>query len=145
LKPGDRIVQLAGCDIDSGKELVRAVMTAQSPAHAVVVRDDPEKPLEITLELEGKPLRLGVCWRLDDAEPGVMILTHIVPGSPADQAGLMTEDRVYQVDGHDLTSESQFIDLVATTLGSLELLIERSGRIRRVVVHVDPSERKRAA
>jgi hypothetical protein len=145
LRPGDRIVELAGCRIDSGEDLIRAVATAESPAKAVVVRAGHEEPVEVRVDLEGEPMRLGVTWRVDDAEPGVMILTHVVPGSPADQAGLQTEDRVYRVAGHYLSDEAHFAQLTATLPGPLEMLIEREGRVRRVVVHVKTTPGKRAA
>jgi len=39
--------------------------------------------------LAGRPLRLGITWRVDDAEPGTIILTHVVPGTPAARAWLI--------------------------------------------------------
>lgn len=145
LRPGDRIVELAGSTIASGEDLVRAVATAESPARAVVVRAGHEEPVQVVVELEGEPLRLGVTWRVDDAEPGTVILTHVVAGSPADRAGLQPEDRIYQVAGRDLSGETHFADLVASSPGPLELLIERDGRVRRVVVPMNAAERRRAA
>ena len=145
LKAGDRIVEMAGCAIASGEDLVRAVAVAESPAKAVVVPAGHDEPVHVTVELEGEPLRLGVTWRIDDAEPGVVILTHVLPGSPADRAGLQPEDRIYQVAGRELQSEIDFADRVATSSGPLELLIERHGRVRRVVVPDQVLQKDRAS
>ena len=46
----------------------------------------------------------GFRWRMDDAEPGTVVLTHIAAGSPAARAGLRVGDRIY----HDLPSENVF-------------------------------------
>ena len=63
-----------------------------------------EEPIEMQLNLAGNPSRLGITWRGDDAEPGVSILTRVLPGSPADAAGLRAGDRIYQIGGRDFTS-----------------------------------------
>lgn len=141
LKPGDRIVALDGQRIGSGNQLIQAVMTAESPTTAMVVPAGHEEPVELSVPLEGQPLRLGVTWRLDDAEPGVMILSQIVPASAAEQAGLQAEDRVYQVEGRDFANESQFAEMLRAHPSPLELLIERKGRLRRVLIHLKPSLR----
>ena len=61
---------------------------ADSPASLTVNRPGTEKPLDVKVALLGSPLRWGILWRVDDAEPGTVILTHVVPGSPAARAGL---------------------------------------------------------
>ena len=136
LKPGDRILALDGVEVDSSQRLIQTVMTAESPAKAVVVPAGHEEPVEITVQLNGRPLRLGLAWHVDDAEPGVVVLDQVVPGSPAQQAGLKPDDRVYQVAGRDFAGEAQFAELIAKLPGPLELLIERHGRLRRVRLHL---------
>ena len=140
LKPGDRIVAVDGQKIDSGAQLIQAVMTAEGPAHATIVPVGHQEPIEVTVPLDGQPLRLGVSWRVDDAEPGVMILSQIVPGSAAEQAGLKVEDRIYQVAGRDFADTAQFAELLRTQPSPLELLIERQGHLRRVIVYLRPSQ-----
>ncbi len=144
LKPGDRIVALDGREVASGEQLTQAVMSAASPTKAVVVPAGHEEPVEITVELSGRPLRLGLAWRVDDAEPGVVILDHIVPGSPADRAGLKAEDRIYQVGSRDFANETEFARLIGTLPGPLEVLVERRGRLRRAVLHFGTATQHRA-
>ena len=62
-------------------------MTAESPAILSLQRKGEEKIAEISVDLAGQPLRLGIVWRVDEAEPGTIILTHVVPGTPAARAG----------------------------------------------------------
>jgi hypothetical protein len=144
LKPGDRIIAMAGQPVDSGEELIQAVMTSDRNTQAVVVRAGHEEPIEITVQLDGQPLRLGATWHVDDAEPGTVILDHVVPGSPAERAGLQVDDRIYQVAGRDFSDEVQFATLIRTLPSPVELLIERSGRLRRSLLHLAPPPPHRA-
>jgi S1-C subfamily serine protease len=85
-------------------------------------------------------------WRVDDAEPGVVILSHVVPGSPAAWAGLRAGDRIYQVGGRNFTDEAAFALLAKTLPAPLQLLVERDGRLRIVALQVPKaSSLKRAA
>jgi C-terminal processing protease CtpA/Prc len=96
--------------------------------------------------LPGTPLRWGVLWRVDDAEPGAVILTHVVPGSPAAQAGLRVEDRIYQVGGRDFADEAAFALLAKSLSKPVQLLVERNGRLRTVTLQSQQAEPlKRAA
>jgi len=111
-----------------------------------VERPGEDKPLELTAKLAGVPLRWGIAWRVDEAEPGAVILSHVVPGSPAARAGLVVGDRVYRVGGSDFADQSAFARLVKTLHVPLQLLVERDGRMRIVTLRLDRSEPlKRAA
>jgi len=147
LKLGDRIVRFAGRDIRTNDDLLGAVVTATNPVKLTVNRPGGERPVELTARLDGQPLRLGITWRTDDAEPGAAILTQVLPGSPAARAGLNPEDRVYQVGGHDFDGDEQFIKLLGADSDKLELLIEHNGRLRAVTLHFSPKSQalKRAA
>ena len=80
------------------------------------------------------PLRLGLAWRTDDAEPDTVIVSHVAAGSPAATAGLQVGDRIYRVGSRDFTDDATFVNLARTLPGPLELLIERDGRLRTVVL-----------
>ena len=95
--------------------------------------------------LDGKPLRLGITWRTDEAEPGTIILTRVVRGSPAARAGLQPGDRICQVAGRRFADEAEFAELVTTRPGPLELLVERDGRLRNVEIRFQPRPLDRAA
>jgi len=142
---GDRIVRFAGREIRSDADLIGAVRGAENPTVAFVRRLGQQQPLELSVQLDGSPLRLGITWRTDDAEPGAVILTYVVPGSPAAEAGLQTGDRIYQVAGQDFADEIRFAELVKSASDTVELLVERDGRQQIVVLHLAAGRLRRAA
>jgi len=85
-------------------------------------------------------------WRVDEAEPGMVILMHVVRGSPAARQVFAAGDRIYQVGGHDFADEAAFARLTKTDSESLPLLVERDGRLRTVTLQFRQTEPlKRAA
>jgi hypothetical protein len=135
LKEGDRILEFAGREVKTPDELIGAVVTAANAAKATVRGPSEEKSREVEIELNGKPMRLGFTWRVDEAEPKAVILTHVLPGTPAAMAGLKSGDRVYQISGRDFADENEFIRAAKEASDKLDLLIERNGRIQ--VLHLD--------
>ena len=87
LQAGDCIVRFAGQDIRNDSDFYGAVSGAASPALVVAERPGERTPMKLTVALDGSPLRWGIVWRVDDAEPAAVILTHVVPGSPAARRG----------------------------------------------------------
>jgi len=145
IKPGDRIVKFAGREILCGDDLIGAVSGAANPAIAIVQRSDTDGPLELPVELDGEPLRLGISWRADDAEPDTVAVTNVVPGTPAAAAGLKTGDRIYRIGERDFSGEDDFARLVKTLPGPLSLLVEHDGRLRTVVIHFETGILQQAA
>jgi S1-C subfamily serine protease len=145
LRPGDRIIQFAGREIHTGKDLQAAVLSAHNPATAVVTQPENLEPSLAILQLDGRPLRLGITWRLDEAEPGGILLTHVASGSPAAQAGLCVGDRIYQVAGQDFADDGEFAKMVKSLPEPLHLLVERSGQLRTVVLYFQSKPPRQAA
>ena len=92
LKAGDRIVRFAGQKINSAAALRAAVAIAENPVPIVAARAGSDKPLELNVQLSGDPVRVGITWVLDDAEPHSVIVIGVVPDSPADLAGIKVND-----------------------------------------------------
>ena len=88
----------------------------------------------IVLRAGDSPMRLGISWRSDDAEPDAVIVSHVVAGSAAAAGGLRVGDRIYRVGGRDFSDDRAFAQLARTLPGPLELLVERDGRLRSVVL-----------
>ena len=145
LRVGDRIVRFAGREVRTGDDLSGAVRAAKNPAIVAIRRADQEEPLELTVKLDDKPMRLGLTWRVDPAEPGTIILARVVPGTPAARAGLRVGDRIYQIAGRDFADDAEFAKLAKTLPGPLQLLVERDGKLRTVVLHFQNEPLKRAA
>lgn len=91
---------------------------------------------------DSEPPRLGISWRSSDAEPDAVILTRVVAGTPAADAGLKPLDRIYQVNESPITSEANFRETVLGLIGAgvpeISLSVESLGRVRTVVVRMAP-------
>ena len=85
-------MKLAHRDINDASRFQAGVLAAASPVGATIERPGEAEPLEVTLDLPGEPVRLGISWRTDDAEPGSVIVNRVINGSPADLAGLRVGD-----------------------------------------------------
>ncbi|HET6880087.1 MAG TPA: M20/M25/M40 family metallo-hydrolase [Pirellulales bacterium] len=132
LRVGDRIVQFADQEVKRGADLRDLVLTAESPVSVNVERSGAQQPLKFNVQLTGPPIRLGISWRSDDAEPGVVIVARVVPGSPAANAGIRVNDRIYEVAGQAFSGDAELRQLLAEHVGPLDLLTERQGRLRRI-------------
>ena len=105
-----------------------------------------EMPEVIPLPPESsRPLRVGITWRLDDAEPGTVVLIRVAAGSPAAQAGLQPDDRIYQVNGRDFADDAELSQLLKTLPGPIRLEVERKGKIRTVEIQFPAAAQRRAA
>lgn len=63
-------------------------------------------------------------------------IVDVVPGSPADDAGLQTGDLIVSADGEELVNSTTLQRVIQLRLGAdLDLVVERAGR--RLAVHVD--------
>lgn len=139
LRVGDRIVRFGGRAIDDGELFRSLVLTAESPVPVVLERGEAAEPLELSLNLTGKPVRLGLSWRSDDCEPGTLMVARVVPGSPAERAGLHVADRILAIGGRSFANGEEFQELASATTSPIELTRERLGQIRVVKLEI-PSE-----
>jgi predicted metalloprotease with PDZ domain len=130
LRRGDQIVRFAGQQVDP-KRLTAQVLAAPSQVEVKVLRPGDEHSRTIHVKLSGQPLRVGLAWRVDDAEPTLVQVVRVVPGSPAATAGIRLFDRVYEVNGERFASSDEFGKLIAAD-ESLKLLVETHGRMRTV-------------
>ena len=147
LRRGDRVVRFNEVQTVE-PELLRSAVAA-SPAEAIVVvdREGSDEPLSLAVQLDGSPYRLGLSWRGDSANPGLVVLSRVVPASPAADAGLRVADRIYQFNGHDFAGTKEFGELARDASGTIELLMERRGRLETVSIDVlsNPSVEEREA
>jgi S1-C subfamily serine protease len=94
-----------------------------------VQRPGIETPLLIKVTPSGDPIRVGITWRLDDGEPGTVIVTQVIYGSAAHAAGLKVADRIYSVARRPFQSQDEFVALLTNASSPLEMIIERDGRL----------------
>lgn len=133
---GDRIVAFDGKPLVDDTDLRGLVIAAKNPTQVTVQREGTEQPLELPIELAGSPLRLGVTWRVDDAEPGCVILSRVVAGSPADRAGLQVNDRICEFGGRQFAGSKEFAALASSLEGSLDVALERGGKLQTATVEL---------
>ena len=92
----------------------------------------------MTVQLEGEPSQLGLSWREDDAEPGAVFVTRVVPYSPAARAGVRLNDRIYALGGEPFADGDTLLTRVRDALASapdrLQFEVETAGHIHMVDV-----------
>jgi S1-C subfamily serine protease len=134
LTVGDRMTQFDGRSISSQAQLVQLVLAASATVPVLVDRSGSEEPVTVEIELDGKPIRLGLSWREDEGEPGSVTVIHVVAGSPAYHGGLKMRDRVYEVNGKPFQDSDAFRQMVTTLDMPMNLLVERHGLLEQVTL-----------
>ena len=138
LKVGDRLLDVDGKDVNDDKHIRLMVMAAASAITLRVARPGVEEPLSLPIQLTGQPVRVGINWREDDAEPGVVILTGVVPGSAAAVAGLAAKDRLLEVNGERFTNANHLASLIDKSPSPLQLMLERRGKLYSAELELAP-------
>jgi hypothetical protein len=141
LRAGDRIVKFADRDIQSDDDLLAAVYAASGPVAAEVMRLEKAEPERVSLDLVGQMPRVGLAWREDEAEPATPMVVQVLPGSPADMAGVRVQDRLHKVAGQPISGTDELYKLFRSLPEPIELEIERWGRIQTIQLkNMRPSE-----
>ncbi|HUE69506.1 MAG TPA: M20/M25/M40 family metallo-hydrolase [Pirellulaceae bacterium] len=140
IRGGDRLLSYEGMPIEDEHRFRLELFAARGPKTFRVQREGGAEPLEIAIEPRGNPIRVGITWREDPAEPGIVLLTQVVAGSAADAAGLKVKDRIYAVGEHRFAGSDDFGKLINALPGPLEMLVERQGRLSTKKIEVLPAE-----
>ena len=123
--------------------LVRGASTGtigpdSEPPPPPAIDGPPPQRMDVEVHPVGPPVRLGISWRGDAAEPGSVYVTHVVPGSPASVAGLAVHDRIYEFDARSFKTLDEFRELVVSRLNAaapqITMLVESRGYIRPVTI-----------
>lgn len=141
LRAGDRLVRYDGAAVTDENLLRLQLLAAAGKKSFTIERDGEKEPLEITITPRGGPIRVGISWREDPAEPGSVILTQVIPGSAAALAGLAARDRIYSLVGQRFASGDELSKLISTAPSPMEVIMERGGRLRLVKVVTLPVEK----
>ena len=132
LRSGDRVVAVGGEPVEDWAELTRAYAAVRGQARVVFsVETSTEE------EAETRELEVPVLERLSDL--GVLSATvlvgEVVPGMPAEAAGLQSGDLILEVDGRPVGSFRNFADTVRSSGGrALRLVYARDGELTTVDV-----------
>lgn len=136
IRAGDRFLTFAGQEVTDPAEFLVSVWSATSPADATLERAGETEPVPVIIELTGKPIRLGISWRTDEAEPGNVIVNRLTPGSASDRAGLRINDRIDRINDQTFKSSDEFRKLASEAKGPIVLRVESGGKVRTVEVAV---------
>jgi hypothetical protein len=129
---GDRVIAIGELEVSDERQFSRLVQSSPASTEITVLRQAGEEPVTLPLRLQGRPVKLGIAWRTDDAEPGAVYLSRVIPGSLAAQSGLRVHDRVYEIDGAAWSGTDAFSKLLNDRLemgGPFTLGVERFGRL----------------
>jgi hypothetical protein len=144
LRQGDAIVGVEGGRFAAQQQFPAAVLAAPTRIALHVERaprdaDDASSPASpsasevVEAELQGPPIRLGIAWRHDPAEPRAALVTRVTPHSPAARAQLQLRDRIQGINGARFAQPEEFLALLTQSLASSEqrlvLEVERAGRV----------------
>jgi hypothetical protein len=143
LRVGDRWLRFAGKPVQDLPQFRLDILLAQSPVEVVLERTGMEQPVVFQVNLAGEKVRVGVSWREDEAEPGTVVLAQVVYGSPAQVAGLVTGDRVYQVNDSAFRDGAELQGLLHSLAGTVRLRVERGGRFRTAILQLPDSNAAR--
>jgi hypothetical protein len=142
LLAGDRILRCDGREVRDDGEFQSWVLAADKRLRLSVERSGEPRPRDLRVQLDGEPVRIGIAWREDEAEPNSVALSRVVPASPAHRGGLRVNDRIYSVSGKRFATSTEFQRLINASDDPFELEIDREGEIRRV--RIEPNSLKRS-
>jgi regulator of sigma E protease len=130
IQRGDRILTVAGDQVDTWDDLFLAVGTRPDRDVALtVMRDGQTRTVSLRTVSETR-FEIGNIGVLPDINP---IVASVIPGEPAERAGLMAGDAVIAVDGERMVTRTQFIEAISRNGGKeIELTIERGEQQLRI-------------
>ncbi len=138
LREGDQIVRINGHPPADVEDFQRSVLTAERQLGLQITRAGVADPFDVTVKLRGQPVRLGVQWRPDLTDPMTVIVTGVVLGSPAAQAGLQANDRLYPPKEWAASGTDWLRDMTEQSHDSITLTVDRAGHVAEVQLELLP-------
>ena len=132
IKAGDQIISVAGYEIGNWEQLFVAVMPRAERKISVVVRDPSgaQRTLQVTPDTQTQ-FEIGNIGVRPATSPQIR---SVLPGEPADGAGILTGDVVEAVEGEPMASDALIKRINASADQPLRLTIRRGGQRQQVVV-----------
>ena len=132
IQRGDRILTVAGRDVDTWEQFFIAVGTrAGREIEFGVLRDGKQFTVRATPAPQTR-FEIGDVGVLPDTHPNVAVL---MPGAPAEKAGLKVGDVIHRVDGVTITLREQLIAAVSKKANTpVTIAVVRNGSPVDVIV-----------
>lgn len=140
IQAGDRLLRFGGEVVQDTERLKRLVWAAPAEVQVTLLPVGATEPVSKTLELPGKPIRLGFSCYEDGAELGTVVVSRIIHGTPAEQAGLEVQDRIYRLNGKPFARMEDLTAQFKSLSGRTTFDIERDGRLKTVELDIIPRE-----
>jgi regulator of sigma E protease len=132
IQPGDRVLTVAGREVDTWEQFDMGISTRADRDVAMTLLRNGE-----TLALTVRPVpqnryETGSIGALPNVSPNVRGL---VPGDPAERAGIKPGDEVISVNGHRVVYAEHLSDAIARNAGRpTDLEIRRDGKVQHITV-----------
>ena len=134
LRQGQQVLEVNGKALGSEEQFWNHVFDSPEVVMVKVQDSENAEPQELDVRLGGRPLRIGLSWRLDQGHPGVALVSRISRHSRADRAGLRSGQRIYSVNGKTVLSDLELQRSLVEAEGALQLQVESAGRIQEFVI-----------
>lgn len=133
LKPGDRILRIAGDSMGGWQDILERLLLADAPIR-IEVAGRPA-PLVVTVPLRDHVARERMFRAIIPRhEP---LVGEVAPGYPAADAGLRPGDRIVRIDGDTIPSWEKMVEIVSASAGRhLDVGVSRSGS--EMLLHLTP-------
>ena len=127
IEVGDRLLSFNDEPIETNPKFMADVLASSNPANITIRRANTEEPLQLSIDLDGKPSRLGISWNESEVEMGAVMVTRVVAGTPSDAAGIRVADRIWAINGKPFQNARQFHENVTSAELPIRFLIDRNG------------------
>ena len=134
IQRGDRMIAMNGVSLRSDEAMRVAVFNAPKKSVLTLVRMDGGVEEEVDVVLRGEPMRIGISWREDAANPNAPMISRIIPGSPAAKAGLMPADRIHAVNGNQWQSDEGNLHPFVGIGFPISVTYERNGQLGEAIL-----------
>jgi regulator of sigma E protease len=137
IRPGDRILSVAGESVETWEDLFIAVGTrANRDVSVGYIRDGQTQLVTVRTESQDR-FEVGSIGVLPNSNP---IVKSVIAGEPAEKAGLKDGDIVLAVNGERMATRSQLIEAISRNGGhEIELTIKRGDQ--QLPVRATPEQR----
>jgi regulator of sigma E protease len=123
IRPGDRILSVAGEGVDTWEDLFLAVGTrANRDISIAFLRDGQTRSVTVRPESDNR-FEVGRIGVLPNSNP---IISSVIAGEPAEKAGLKGGDIVLAVNGEQMATRDQLIEAISRNAGhEIALTVKR--------------------
>ncbi|MDA0660757.1 MAG: M20/M25/M40 family metallo-hydrolase [Planctomycetota bacterium] len=133
---GDELMRANGEPITDSLRLRQVIANATETVN-LTFRQGESEPVSRSIHLAGAPVRCGIAWKRDPAEPHTVVVSAVVPGSVAETSGIRPLDRIHRLNGQAAANDETISHLVQSQ-EELQVDLERRGQLVSVRVPLGP-------